>query len=118
MLCAVADRDDQPWRIELSKEVDQWLDTLSLKGKAQAIRALDLLTKRGTELGMPHSRKLDDRLWELRFRCDQMNQRITYTVEPERRIITLTAFRKQRSNQRKEVQRARNVLRRHRGDIR
>lgn len=118
MLCAVADRDDQPWRIELSKEVDQWLDTLSLKGKAQAIRALDLLAKRGSQLGMPHGRKLDDRLWELRFRCAQMNQRITYTVEPERRIITLTAFRKQRSNQRKEVQRARNVLRRHRGDIR
>lgn len=29
--------------------------------------------------------------------------------------ITLTTFRKQRSNERKEVQRARNVLRRRRG---
>ncbi|BBZ51114.1 type II toxin-antitoxin system RelE/ParE family toxin [Mycobacterium heidelbergense] len=114
----MADRDAQPWRIELSKEVDQWLDTLPLKAKAQAVRALDLLSERGTELGMPHSRKLADRLWELRFRCERVNQRITSTVEPKRRIITLTTFGKQRNNKRKEVQRARNVLRRHRGDSR
>ncbi len=62
---------------------------------------------------MPHSRKLSDKLWELRFRCDRVNQRITYTIEPEKRIITLTTFRKQRNNERREVQRARNVLRRH-----
>lgn len=82
---------------------------------AQAFRALDLLTARGLALRMPHSRKLDDELWELRFRCEQVNQRITYTVEPRRRIITLTTLRKQRNNERKEIQRARNVLRRHRG---
>lgn len=110
--------DDQPWHIELSEEVDGWLDALSTKGKAQAIRALDLLAARGTTLRMPHSRKLDDYLWELRFRCGQVNQRITYTVEAERRVIILTTFRKQRGNERKEVQRARNVLRRHRGENR
>jgi hypothetical protein len=114
----MADGDDQPWHVELSEEVDEWFDTLSIKGKAQAVRALDLLAERGAALGMPHSRKLDDLLWELRFRCDQVNQRVTYTVEPERHIITLTTFRKQRSNERKEVQRARNVLRRYRGDRR
>ncbi|WP_231584564.1 type II toxin-antitoxin system RelE/ParE family toxin [Mycobacterium haemophilum] len=114
----MADRTDQLWRVELSEEVDQWLDSLSPKGMAQAFRALDLLAARGLALRMPHSRKLGDELWELRFRCEQVNQRITYTVEPERRIITLTAFRKQRSNERKEIQRARNVLRRHRGGSR
>ncbi len=90
-----------------------WLDGLTVKGRAQAFRALDLLAAEGVMLRMPHSRKLDDRLWELRFRCDQVNQRITYTIELERRVITLTTFRKQRNNERKEVQRARNVLRRH-----
>ena len=108
-------REDQRWHVELSEEVDVWLAALSTKGKAQAIRALDLLADRGSALRMPHSRKLDDYLWELRFRCEQVNQRITYTVEPERRVITLTTFRKQRSSERKEVQRARNILRRHRG---
>lgn len=106
------DRDEQPWHIELSEEVDEWLQALSVKAKAHAIRALDLLAARGTLLRMPHRRKLDEDLWELRFRCEQVNQRITYTVEPEQRVITLTTFRKQRSNERKEVQRARNVLRR------
>lgn len=109
------DSTDRPWRIELSEEVDRWVETLPPKGRAQAFRALDLLAKYGAGLRMPHSRKLDDQLWELRFRCGQVNQRITYTVEPERRVITLTTFRKQRGNERKEVQRARNLLRRHRG---
>lgn len=111
----MSDNDDQPWHIELSQEVDEWLQALSTKGKAQAIRALDLLAVQGISLRMPHSRKLDEHLWELRFRCEQVNQRITYTTEPARRVITLTTFRKQRSNESKEVQRARNVLRRRQG---
>lgn len=112
----VSDPDARPWHIELSKEVDEWLQALSVKAKAQTIRALDLLAARGTSLlRMPHSRKLDEDLWELRFRCERVNQRITYTVEPDRRVITLTTFRKQRSNERKEVRRARNVLRRRQG---
>ena len=91
------DDDDQLWHIELSKEVDGWLEALPVKAQAQAIRALDLLAVQGTALRMPHSRKLDEYLWELRFRCGRVNQRITYTVQPERRVITLTTFRKQRS---------------------
>lgn len=76
---------------------------------------IDLLAMMGAGLRMPHSKKLDEALWELRFRCEQVNQRITYTIEPEGRVITLTTFRKQRNNERREVTRARNVLRRRRG---
>ncbi|WP_118913772.1 type II toxin-antitoxin system RelE/ParE family toxin [Mycobacterium shigaense] len=111
----MSDDDDQTWHIELSEEVDEWFQALPTRAKAQAIRALDLLAARGSSLRMPHSRKLDEHLWELRFRCEMLNQRITYTVAPERRVITLTAFRKQRDNERKEVARARNVLRRRQG---
>lgn len=106
---------DQAWHIELSEEVDEWLEALPIKAKAQAVRALDQLAAHGNSLRMPHSRKLGDQLWELRFRCERVNQRITYTVEPARRVITLTTFRKQRDNERKEVARARNVLRRRQG---
>lgn len=111
----MAGQANEKWHIELSEEVDEWLLALPLKAKAQAIRALDLLEIHGSALRMPHGRKLGEDLWELRFRCGQVNQRISYTVEPQRRVITLTAFRKQRSNERKEVQRARNVLRRKQG---
>lgn len=111
----VSDEDERRWHIELSEEVDEWFQALPTKAKAQAIRALDMLADRGTSLRMPHSRKLNEELWELRFRCERVNQRITYTVEPERCVITLTTFRKQRDNERKEVARARNVLRRRKG---
>lgn len=111
----MSEEDEQAWHIELSEEVDQWLQGLTVKAKAQAIRALDLLAACGASLRMPHSRKLDQNLWELRFRCERVNQRITYTVESERRVITLTTFRKQRSSERQEVRRARNVLRRRQG---
>ena len=40
---------------------------------------------------------------ELRFRCGQVNQRITYTADPDRQIVTLTTFRKQRQNERTEI---------------
>ena len=36
----MSDSDDQPWHIALSEEVDEWLQALPVKGKAQAIRAL------------------------------------------------------------------------------
>ena len=111
----MADDRQNPWHLELSDEVDHWLTTLPAKRLAQAIRALDVLAECGATLRMPHSRKLDHDLYELRFRCGQVNQRITYTIEPVRHVITLTTFRKQRNNERAEVRRARNVLRRHQG---
>ena len=81
---------------------------------AQADQALDRLAADGIALGMPHNRYLSDKLWELRFRCGQVNQRITDTADPDRRLITLTTFRKQRGNERGEVTGARNALRGHR----
>ena len=80
---------------------------------AQADRALERLAQEGITLTMPHNRYLQDKLWELRFRCGQNNQRITYIADPERKIVTLTTFRKQRNNERAEIRRARNALRKH-----
>jgi hypothetical protein len=36
---------------------------------------------------------------------------VTYYIDVERRIITLTTFRKQRQNERREVARARQAMR-------
>lgn len=60
---------------------------------------------------MPHSRPLGEGLFELRFAIQQatVDQQITYTFEPQQRIITLTTFRKTRSNERHEVARARQA---------
>ncbi|MGH3447279.1 MAG: type II toxin-antitoxin system RelE/ParE family toxin [Nocardioidaceae bacterium] len=103
------------WTVELSDEVATWYRALSPKDRARADRAIGLLTERGAALRMPHARRLDDGLWELRFNCEQVARRVTYTIDPGRKVVTLTTFRKQRNNERVEVRRARNVLKRRRG---
>ena len=60
-------------------------------------------------LSMPHSRQLGDGLRELRFTCEGVARRITYVLDPERKAVTLTTFRKQRNNERGEVLRARRA---------
>jgi phage-related protein len=59
---------------------------------------------------MPASRSLGDGLFELRFDVARSSWRLTYWFAPERRIVLLTVFRKQRQNERLEVQRARWAL--------
>ncbi len=51
-------------------------------------------------------------LFELRFHCQGVPRRITYWFAPSRRIVLLTTFRKQRDNERREIERARTALRR------
>lgn len=101
------------WQVILSAEVTRWYQRLSIRQLAQADQALQRLAAEGIELAMPHNRYLSEKLWELRFRCGQVNQRITYTADPGRQIVTLTVFRKQRDNERAEIRRARNALRKH-----
>lgn len=102
------------WRVRLSDEVRDWYLDLAEKDRATTDRVIAMLEQFGPQLRMPHSRSLGEDLYELRFSCHQVARRITYTFEPKRQIITLTTFRKQRDNERREVARARNVLRRRR----
>ncbi|WP_188551006.1 type II toxin-antitoxin system RelE/ParE family toxin [Sediminivirga luteola] len=100
------------WSIAHSTEVASWLKTLRSEDASHAMKVLDQLANLGGALGMPRSRNLGGSLYELRFRCEHVDRRITYTLRPERRIITLTTFRKQRRNERAEIARARLMLRR------
>lgn len=99
------------WGIDLSPEVTRWYGHLSPRDRAFADRALDRLAEGGPGLGMPHSRTLGDGLSELRFSCEGVSRRITYTVGPGRELTTLTTFRKQRALERHEVDRARRAMR-------
>ena len=60
---------------------------------------------------MPHARPLSGGLFELRFTCEGTARRVTYYIDPPRRVITLTTFRKQRQNERRELARARPAMR-------
>lgn len=80
-------------------------------------RVLVRLESAGNLLRMPHSRALGEGLYELRFTCENVQRRITYVFDRERRILTLTTFRKQRKNERGEVLRARRVARASRDQV-
>lgn len=62
---------------------------------------------------MPHSKALGSGLYELRFDANRVSYRITYVFEPVAKVITLTTFRKQRQNERQEIERARRVQKRY-----
>lgn len=97
------------WQIEFSDEVADWYERLTVQGMAQADRVIGMLAEQGNLLRMPQSRALGDGLFELRFTCENVARRITYTFEPERKVFTLTTFRKQRQNEQREIDRARKA---------
>ena len=97
------------WVVEFSEEVRGWYAGLSPAGKAATDRIIERLASQGNMLRMPHSRSLDGGLYELRFSCENVNQRITYVFDPDRKAVTLTTFHKQRQNERAEVLRARRA---------
>ncbi len=97
------------WAVEFSDEVLAWYQGLTPEGKAAVRRVLARLEGAGHMLGMPLSKQLGGGLRELRFTCEGVARRITYVLEPERRVITLTTFRKQRQNERGEILRARRA---------
>jgi hypothetical protein len=103
--------DRASWTVEISPEVEAWYASLKSKDKAMADRALDRLAEHGPALRMPHAKPLGSGLHELRFTCEGTARRVTYYIDVQRKIITLTTFRKQRQNERREVARARQALR-------
>jgi phage-related protein len=100
------------WSVELEPEVEQWLASLPPSLFAIAAFRVDRLSTHGSALRMPHSRSLGEGLFELRFDLDRTARRITFFFPGDQRIVLLTTFHKQRSNERMEVARARQAMRR------
>lgn len=96
--------------LELEPEVEEWYRKLDDQRRAQAFMHFELLEERGAALGMPYARPLDGKLWELRFYCGGTQQRVSYWIAADRRIILLTVFHKTRNAEIAEVQRARRAM--------
>ncbi|MGL5857000.1 MAG: type II toxin-antitoxin system RelE/ParE family toxin [Angustibacter sp.] len=97
------------WVVEFSDEVLGWYRGLTPEGKAAARRVFSRLEESGHLLGMPLSKQLGGGLRELRFTCEGVARRVTYTSDPKRKAVTLTTFRKQRQNERAQILRARRA---------
>lgn len=83
---------------------------LSVSEFATVLPHVERLAERGNQLRMPASRSLKGGLFELRFDIMRVAWRITNYLAAQRRIVLLTVFRKQRQNERAEVQRARRAM--------
>jgi phage-related protein len=99
-----------PWSVELEPEVEEWLASLGSRQFAIAATRIDHLAEVGSRLQMPRSRALGAGLFELRFDMDRAAMRVTFFFPGERRIVLLSVFRKQRQNERAEVERARRAM--------
>ncbi len=100
------------WSVELEPEAQTWLESLPVAEFATAAFQVDRLADRSAQLRMPRSRSLGEGLFELRFDVGRVAKRITFFFPGEARVVLLTVFRKQRSNERVEVTRARVAMRR------
>lgn len=93
--------------IELLDEIVEWLDTLSVQEHDRVVVLIDRLADLGSRARMPFSRSLGQGLFELRFTLGPTARRVTYRFTEDGRIVLLTTFRKQRNNERGEIERAR-----------
>lgn len=92
--------------------VQEYLETLSKRELARVRNALRLLQDIGTDLGMPHVKKLGSSgLWELRVR-GSIDHRIFYVALRGRRMLLLHAItKKQQHIPAREVRTAERRLR-------
>lgn len=95
--------------VELHDEIVEWMDSLDDDEWDRTVVVIDRLVALGSAARMPLSRSLGDDLFELRFTLGPTARRITYRFTRDGRIVLLTTFRKQRSNERHEIARARRV---------
>ena len=94
--------------IELHDEVVEWMVALIDSDWDRTVVIVDRALL-GPTARMPLSRALGEGLFELRFSLGSTARRITYRFTSDGRIILLTTFRKQRNNERAEINRARGA---------
>jgi phage-related protein len=89
------------WVIEFYQDarrhrpVEAWLDGLDAKDRARVRRTLNLLADHGTQLGMPYSRHVHGKIWELRIAAGRHDYRVLYFAFVGQCFVLLHAFAKQ-----------------------
>jgi phage-related protein len=68
-----------------------FINNLSPKDRAKVNNVLRLLEEFGSNLGMPHARRIEGRLWELR----PGDNRLFYCLFMDQKFVILHGFRKQ-----------------------
>ena len=88
------------WNIETyesgsgEKIVDEFIKKQQSQAKAKIVHTVKLLRLHGNKLGLPHSKALGSKLYELRIRGKE-ELRIIYCFSKQRTIYLLQGFKKQ-----------------------
>lgn len=92
--------------IEIEPEVRSWLELLPGRLYRKVEEYAGVLAELGPRTPMPYSRPLQDGVSELRPTLDGVQTRVTYWITEDRRIVLLTVFRKTRSHEEAQINRA------------
>src|ERR1700694_2642859 len=101
MLSLYAMSQPARWTVELFVDsrgrevVSDWLHGLGDKDRARVARAIGVLAEHGTLLGMPYSRHISGKLFELRIASGRRDYRVLYFAAVGRRFVLLHGFSKQ-----------------------
>lgn len=87
-----------------SNPIDPYLNSLDIKMRAKVLRTVELLETFGTQLRLPHSRHLEDGIFELRIKQGTNIERVLYFFFLDNRAILTNGFsKKTRQTPRKEL---------------
>ncbi len=86
----------------IDKSLEQFIESLEKPTVAKILRTIDLLETFGSKLGMPHSRKIAHKIFELRVRSIQ-EIRILYVFHKESAILLHGFVKKSEQTPKKEI---------------
>lgn len=90
-------------------KLEEFIQELEKPTLAKVLRTIDLLEKFGHQLEMPHSKKIDNRLFELRVR-GQLEVRIIYTFHKDTIVLLHGFIKKSQQILGKELRASRQKL--------
>ena len=97
-------------KIEVDADVEEFISSLEKQTIAKTLRTIDLLQRFGFALGMPHSKKVVEHLFELRVRGRQ-EVRIFYCFFENRIYLLMGFIKKSQKIPQKELVKAMNKYR-------
>ncbi len=90
-------------------QIFDYYQNLNKKIKIKIALYISLLIKNNGRLGMPYSRHIVDKIWELRVDFDKNYYRIFYFIFIEKQIVFLHGFNKKTNKTPiKEIEKAKN----------
>ena len=99
-----------------SVPVMEFLNKLTEKHHAKALRDIDVLEKYGTSLTEPHVKHIKGKLWELRIKSASDISRIFYFTHVGKNIVLLHGFvKKTQKTPNREIETANNYLEDYKG---